>query len=335
MEHARRESATIAAMALPTGILGRIGSTPLVALARIGADLPVPVLVKCEHLNPGGSVKDRLALAIVDDAERRGVLRPGATIVEATAGNTGVGLALVAAVRGYRLVCVMPAKMSVDKRVALAQLGAEVVITENAPLADPRNFQNAARALAEEHGWFLADQFANPANPAVHEATTGPEILEQAGGRIGAFVAGAGTGGTITGVGRYLRRACPSARTILADPVGSLLADWVEGTTGDADTSYALEGIGQSAPPVVMDRSVIDGAERVSDEESFAMAGRLLREEGLLVGGSSGTAVVAALRVAARGELDGPVVALLPDGWDRYRSQPWLQALAGDYGPGA
>jgi cysteine synthase len=317
-------------MALPAGILGQIGSTPLVSLVHVGAGLPVPVLVKCEHLNPGGSVKDRLALAIVDDAEQRGVLRPGATIVEATAGNTGVGLALVAAVRGYRLVCVMPAKMSVDKRVALAQLGAEVVITDNAPLADPRNFQNAARRLAAERGWFLADQFANPANAAIHEATTGPEILEQAGGRIGAFVAGAGTGGTITGVGRYLRRTCPTARTILADPVGSLLAEWVEGTTGDADTAYALEGIGQSAPPAVMDRSVIDGAERVSDDESFAMAGRLLREEGLLVGGSSGTAVVAALRIAARGDVDGPVVALLPDGWDRYRSQPWLQALADD-----
>jgi cysteine synthase len=330
MERRRRESATIAPVALPQGILDQIGSTPLVALGRIGSGLPVRVLVKCEHLNPGGSVKDRLALAIVDDAERRGALEPGATIVEATAGNTGVGLALVAAVRGYRLVCVMPAKMSVDKRLALAQLGAEVVITENAPLADPRNFQNVARRLAAERDWFLADQFANPANPDIHEATTGPEILAQTGGRIGAFVAGAGTGGTLTGVGRYLRRACPAARVILADPVGSLLADWVEGTTGSPDLSYALEGIGQSAPPAVMDRDVIHGAERVSDDESFAMAGRLLREEGLLVGGSAGTAVVAALRVAARGDVDGPVVALLPDGWDRYRSQPWLQALAGE-----
>ncbi len=316
-------------MASTTGILDQIGSTPLVALAHIGSGLPLPVLVKCEHLNPGGSVKDRLALAIVDDAERRGLLQPGATIVEATAGNTGVGLALVAAVRGYRLVCVMPEKMSVDKRVALAQLGAEVIITDNAPLADPRNFQNLARSLAAERGWFLADQFANPANPGIHEATTGPEILAQAGGRIGAFVAGAGTGGTLTGVGRYLRTACPAARVILADPVGSLLADWVEGTTGDVDASYALEGIGQSAPPIVMDREVIHGAERVSDDESFAMARRLLREEGLLVGGSAGTAVVAALRIAARGEVAGPVVALLADGCDRYRSQPWMQLPEG------
>jgi len=315
---------------LPPGILERIGGTPLVPLTRIGAGLPVPVLAKCEHLNPGGSVKDRLALAIVDDAERRGVLRPGATIVEATAGNTGVGLALVAAVRGYRLVCVMPQKMSVDKRHALAQLGAEVVITDNAPLDDPRNFQNLARTLAAERGWFLADQFANPANADIHEATTGPEIVADCGGRVGAFVAGAGTGGTITGVGRYLRRACPSARVILADPVGSLLAAWVEGTTGDVDAAYAIEGIGQSAPPAVMDRTVIDGAERVTDDESFAMAARLLREEGLLVGGSAGTAVAAAVRVAARGGVDGPVVALLPDGWDRYRSQPWMQALGRD-----
>lgn len=314
--------------AMISGILDRIGSTPLVPLVSIGAGLPVPLLAKCEHLNPGGSVKDRLALAIVDDAEQRGVLAPGATIIEATAGNTGIGLALVAAVRGYELVCVMPQKMSIDKRHALAQLGARVVIAENAPLSDPRNFQQLARRLASEHGWFLADQFANPANPAMHEHMTGPEILAEAGGRIGAFVAGAGTGGTITGVGRFLQRACPTARVVLADPVGSLLAAWVDGTTGDAEAPYSIEGIGQGSPPANLDRTVIDAAERVSDEESFAITGRLLREEGLLVGGSAGTAVAAALRVARRGDLDGPVVALLPDAWDRYRSTPWMQALA-------
>ena len=172
-----------------SGILGHIGHTPLVALERVAAGLAVPVLVKCEHMNPGGSVKDRIALAIVDDAERRGQLRPGATLVEATAGNTGVGLALVAAVRGYRLVCVMPDKMSLDKRVALTALGAEVIVTANAPPSDPGNFRNVARRLADERGWFLTDQFCNPANVDVHLRTTGAEILAQTGGHVGAFVA--------------------------------------------------------------------------------------------------------------------------------------------------
>jgi cysteine synthase len=293
----------------------------------MAAGLDVPVLVKCEHLNPGGSVKDRIALAIVLDAERRGVLRPGDTIVEATAGNTGIGLALVAGARGYALVCVMPEKMSPDKRASLTALGARVEITPDAALDDPANFQQVARRLAAEHGWFLADQFCNPANPLVHEQVTGPEILAQSGGQIGAFVAGAGTGGTITGVGRFLRRACPGARVVLADPLGSGLADWVERGVAGPDTGYLIEGIGAGAPPLVMDRAVIDAAERIPDADSFAMVGRLLREEGLLVGGSAGTAVAAALRVARTGGLDGPVVAVLPDSWDRYLSTAWFKAL--------
>src|SRR6185437_7053362 len=292
-------------------ILDHIGGTPLVPLGRVAQGLPVPVLVKCEHMNPGGSVKDRTALAIVDDAERRGALRPGATLIEATAGNTGFGLALVAAVRGYRLVCVMPEKMSIDKRIALAATGARVVVTPNAPLDSPDNFQNVARRMAAEEGFFLTDQFKNPANVRVHEETTGPEILAQAGGKVGAFVAGAGTGGTITGVGRFLRRACPSARIVLADPPGSVLAQWA--LTGELgpNAPHQVEGIGSSKPPEILDRSVIDAAETVTDDESFAMALRLAREEGLFVGGSAGTAVVAALRVAARGGVDGPVVAIL------------------------
>src|SRR5262245_37271979 len=202
----------------PPSILDHIGRTPLVHLSRLAAGLPAPVLAKCEHLNPGGSVKDRIALAIIDDAERRGLLAPGATLIEATAGNTGIGLALVAAVRGYRLVCVMPEKMCADKRVALAAVGAEVMVVPNAPPASPDNFQNVARRLARERGWFLTDQFVNAANPRVHEATTGPEILEQCGDRIGAFVCGIGTGGTITGVGRFLKAHCPGVRIVLADP---------------------------------------------------------------------------------------------------------------------
>ena len=306
-------------------LLDQIGGTPLVPLRRLGAGLPVEVLAKCEHLNPGGSIKDRIARAIVDNAETRGVLRPGMTLVEATAGNTGMGLALVAAIRGYALVCVMPEKMSADKRAALAAVGARVVITPNAPPASPENFRNVARRMAEEHGWFLTDQFNNPANVRIHEHTTAAEILEQTNGRIGAFVAGAGTGGTISGVGRRLKAAVPGVRIVLADPIGSGLADWVETGHIGPDGSYAVEGIGGSEAPQNLHRDVIDAAERISDAESFAMVQRLVREEGLLVGGSAGTNVVAALRVAAQGALDGPVVTVLPDAWDRYRAKPWMQ----------
>jgi cysteine synthase len=307
-------------------ILDHVGQTPLVELRRIGAGLPVPLLAKCEHMNPGGSVKDRIAVAIIEDAERSGRLRPGDTLVEATAGNTGIGLAIVAAVKGYALVCVMPEKMSADKRTALAQLGARVVVARNAPPGDPDNFQQVALRLAAENGWFLTDQFRNPANVEVHERQTGPEILEQARGQVGAFVAGVGTGGTITGVGRYLKAHCPAAQVVLADPVGSGLAGWVRDRALGPDGAYAVEGIGSSAVPEVFDASVVDSAEEVSDEESFAMVGRLIREEGLLVGGSSGTAVVAAVRTAAKSP-PGPVVVLLADGWDRYRSKPWMQGL--------
>ncbi|QDU21372.1 PLP-dependent cysteine synthase family protein [Urbifossiella limnaea] len=308
-----------------TTILDRIGNTPLVRLNRVASGCPVPVYGKCEFLNPGGSGKDRIAKAIVDDAERRGVLRSGMTLIEATAGNTGIGLALVAAVRGYRLVCVMPEKMSEDKRAALRAAGAEVVVTPNAPPHDPQNFQQAARRLAAERGWFLTDQFAHPANPRVHEETTGPEILEQCGGRVGAFVCGVGTGGTITGVGRYLRARAPGASVILADPVGSRLAHLVNPAHPDHDAAYAVEGIGGSVAPPVLDFAVIDIAERVSDDESFAMTGRLIREEGLLVGGSSGTAVAAALRIAARSQHSDPIVVLLADSWDRYLSRAWIR----------
>ncbi len=311
-------------------IVDHIGRTPLVELRRLGAGLRVPVLVKCEHLNPGGSVKDRIAAAIVADAEARGLLTPGMTLIEATAGNTGVGLALMAAARGYSLVCVMPEKMSDDKRAALRGLGARVIITADAAPSHPDNFRNVARRLAAERGWFLTDQFNNPVNVRVHAETTAIEILEQTGGRVGAFVAGAGTGGTISGVGRRLKQELARVQVVLADPLGSSLADWVETGTLGADGAYAVEGIGGSEAPANLHREVIDRAERVSDAESFATALRLIREEGLLVGGSAGTNVAAALRVAARGDVDGPVVTVLPDGWDRYRSKPWL----GDAGRG-
>lgn len=302
-------------------ILDAIGNTPLVPIARIAAGRRHRVLVKCEHMNPGGSVKDRLARAIVDDAERRGLLAPGAVLVEATAGNTGVGLALIAAVRGYKLVCVMPQKMSEDKRQSLRALGAEVVITDDAPPGDPRHFQSVARRIAEERGAFLTDQFRNPANPRVHEETTGPELWSQCEGHLGAFVAGVGTGGTLTGVGRYLKARDPKVRIVLADPQGSRLAGFVRtGLLGEG-SPYLVEGIGASEVPATFDPSVVDDVEVVTDRESFEMAHRLVREEGLLVGGSAGTAVAAALRVADDPRVDGPVVALLPDAWDRYRSK--------------
>lgn len=298
-------------------ILDHIGHTPLVPLGAVAAGCRVPVLAKCEHLNPGGSVKDRIALAIVDAAEAAGRLQPGDTLVEATAGNTGMGLALVAALRGYRLLCVMPEKMSHDKRAALRAVGAQVVITDNAPPGDPRNFQSVARRLAEQPRHLLADQFCNPANVAAHEHGTGPEILAQAPD-VAAFVAGVGTGGTLTGVGRFLKSRT-HARIVLADPVGSRLTGLINDGALGADGAYLVEGIGSSAVPEVFDPTVVDEAIAVSDTDAFAMARRLVREEGLLVGGSAGTAVVAALTLARR-DLDGPVVVLLPDSWDRYRS---------------
>ena len=310
-----------------TSVLEAIGNTPLVELRRISAGLPVPVFAKCEHMNPGGSIKDRIAKAIVLDAEQSGTLRPGMTLIEATAGNTGIGLAIVAATRGYKLVCVMPEKMCVDKRTTLISLGAEVIIVANAPPSDPGNFRNVALRLSIERGWFLTNQFSNPANIRIHEETTAEEILRQTSRHIGAFVVGAGTGGTITGVGRRLKACVAGVKIILADPIGSSLADWVETGSYGKDSTYGIEGIGASEAPDNLHPAVIDGAERISDVESYAMVRRLIREEGLLVGGSAGTNVAAAVRVAAKGGNGGPVVTILPDSWDRYRSKPWMQSI--------
>jgi cysteine synthase len=309
-------------------LLDTIGETPLVELRRLSEGCRVPIFGKCEQTNPGGSVKDRIAWAIVRDAETRGVLHPGMTLIEATAGNTGFGLALVAAVRGYRLVCVLPEKMAEEKRLALAAAGARVIVSPNAPPSDPRNFQNVARRLAHRYGWFLTEQFTNPANPAIHEATTGPEVWRQTNGTLGAFVAGAGTGGTLTGVGRYLRRVGSTAQVVLADPCGSRLAHLVEPQRWpDVDAPYAVEGIGGSVVPGNLDLSVVHRAEVVSDAESFAMTARLIHDEGLFVGGSTGTLAVAARRIAQQPEISGPVVMILCDSWDRYRSQAWMREI--------
>ena len=304
--------------------LSLVGGTPLVRLSRLDADLRWPVYGKCEYLNPSGSVKDRIAVSIVDALEASGALLPGGTLVEATAGNTGLGLAVVAAVRGYRLVTVMPEKMSPDKRTALRMAGADVHVTDNAPPDDPRNFQHVARRLAEENGWTLTDQFKHPANIAAHEHGTGPEILADLPD-VAAFVAGAGTGGTLTGVARAFRAAGSAATVWLADPVGSLLATKLDGGPGE-DGAYAVEGIGSSQVPDNLDLDLLAGAVRVDDAESFAVTRRLIREEGLLVGGSAGTNVAAALRLANRESTGGPVVTVLCDSWDRYYSTEWFRA---------
>jgi cysteine synthase len=291
-----------------------------------------PILGKCEHLNPGGSVKDRIALAIVNQAERDGLLNSGSTLVEATAGNTGIGLALVCAHRGYGLVCVMPEKMAEDKRQALRALGAEVVITDNAPPDDPRNFQQVAKAIAESRPNSLwTNQFANAANPLIHETTTGPELWQQTDGRVAAFVAGVGTGGTITGVGRYLKSKNPKIKIVLADPKGSRLTDLINRGVLGEDGAYLVEGIGSSQVPAVFDPSMVDTAIAITDRQSFTMSERLIREEGLLVGPSAGTIVAAALEFSQRNEVEGPIVALLPDSWDRYWSKTldpqWMAQL--------
>lgn len=254
------------------------------------------------------------------------------TMIEGTAGNTGVGLALIAAARGYRLICVLPEKMASDKRIALRQLGSEVIITRNAPLSNPDNFRNVAARMAEENGWFLTNQFHNPANIEAHYGNakfpgTGQEILAQMHGQsIGAFVASSGTGGTITGVARRLKERDPNTRVVLADPVGSSLADWVTTGTLGPDSPFAVEGIGSGSVPSNLHRDILDSAEKVADVEAFAMVERLAKEEGITTGGSTGVNVVAAVRIAATQNVKGPIVTIVCDQWDRYKSTAWMKA---------
>lgn len=311
-------------MPLYDTILQMIGHTPLVRLARVASQCPAVILGKVEMLNPGGSVKDRIALAMIEQAEREGKLRPGATLVEATAGNTGVGLAMVAAVRGYRCVFVMPQKMSREKEDLLRAYGADVIRTPNAPPGDSDNFMEVARRLAQENGWFLPDQFANAANPDIHYRTTGPEIWTDSEGKVDAFVCGVGTGGTLSGAGRYLKEQNSSVQVVLADPQGSTLS-------GGQAGAYLLEGIGSSQPPPNYDPTVMDEALVVTDKEAFQMARRLAREEGLLVGGAAGCAVAAAIQYGNRTENAGKtIVALLPDTGRNYLSKifndDWMRA---------
>jgi cystathionine beta-synthase len=306
-------------------ILQSIGRTPMVRLCRLAEGLKAKIYVKLESQNPGGSVKDRVGLAMISEAERRGWLRPGGTIIEATAGNTGVGLAMVAAVRGYRSIFVLPDKMSSEKIALLRAYGAEVVITPTSVAPDsPESYNGVADRLAREiPGAWRPNQFTNLANPEVHYRTTGHEIWEQTEGRITAFVAGVGTGGTITGVGRYLKEQNPEVRIIGADPEGSVLS-------GDKPRPWKVEGIGEDFVPKTFNSQVVDEWIRVSDAESFHTARALARREGILAGGSSGTNVAAALRYAQRLTEEHLVVALVPDTGRNYLSKlyddEWLKS---------
>ncbi|SDR86569.1 cystathionine beta-synthase [Agrococcus carbonis] len=306
-------------------ILETIGDTPLVRLTKVTAGIAATVLAKVEFLNPGGSVKDRIALAMIEDAEAKGLLRPGGTIVEPTSGNTGVGLALVAQQKGYRCVFVCPDKVAEDKMATLRAYGAEVVVTPTAVAPDsPESYYGVAdRLTAEIEGAYQPNQFFNPAAPGAHEATTGPEIWRDTAGRLTHLVVGAGTGGTITGTGRFVKRASDGAvRVIAADPDGSIYS-------GGTGRPYLVEGVGEDMWPGNYDPSVVDEVLAVDDAEAFAMTRRLAREEGLLVGGSSGMAVVAALRVARELPADAVVVVILPDSGRGYLqkvySDEWMR----------
>jgi cystathionine beta-synthase len=284
------------------------------------------VVAKLKFLNPGGSVKDRIGIAMIADAERRGALRPGATIVEATSGNTGVGLAIAAAVRGYHTVFVMPDKMSEEKIRLLRAFGARVVITPTAVAPDdPRSYYSVSRRIAEETtGAFYAGQYHNPVNPQAHYETTGPELWRQAGGRLDVLVAGMGTGGTISGAGRYLKERHPGVIVVGADPVGSVYTEYFRTRVLPEAHTYKVEGIGEDFLPTTMDFSVVDQVIPVTDREAFLMTRRLVREEGLFCGGSSGTALAAALKyLRARPDLGEGlrVVVILPDDGSRYLSK--------------
>lgn len=315
-------------MTIHPDLLALVGDTPLVALDRVGAGVPGRLVAKMELLNPGGSVKDRIGFAMIEAAEREGALRPGGVIVEPTSGNTGVGLAIAAARKGYRCIFVMPDKMSQEKISLLRAYGAEVVVcpTEVAP-ESPRSYYSVASRLAEEiPGAMQPNQYYNMANPQAHYQATGPEIWEQTEGKVAAFVAGVGTGGTISGVGRYLKERNPDVLIVGADPEGSIYTD------PDDIHPYLTEGIGEDFWPATFDRDIVDRWERVSDRETFLMTRRITQEEGILVGGSSGTAVVAALRVAADMSKGDIVVVLLPDGGRSYLSKIYNDGWMSQHG---
>ena len=295
-------------------ILETIGHTPLVKLSKMGADLECNLYAKCEFMNPGGSVKDRIAYQMVTDAEKSGRIKPGDTLIEATSGNTGIGVALAGAVRGYRVIITLPEKMSHEKQVTLLSLGAEVVRTPTeVAWDDPQSHISVAKKLNSEiENSHILDQYANPSNPEAHYYGTGAEIIEDLNGKVDMVVMGAGTGGTITGVSRKVKESCPQAIIVGADPEGSILA-------GEGEIKpYYVEGIGYDFIPDVLDRSVVDTWVKTNDEASFALARRAIREEGLLVGGSCGSALQAALEKAKNLKAGQNCVVILPDGIRNY-----------------
>ena len=315
-------------MKIADTILDLIGNTPLVKLNKVTEGIGATVLVKLEYFNPGGSAKDRIATRIIDAAERDGLLLPGGTIVEPTSGNTGVGLALVAQQRGYRCVFVLPDKVGEDKRNVLTAYGAEVVVTPTSVAPDdPESYYSVSDRLAREiPGAFKPNQYANPNGPLSHYESTGPEIWRDTDGTVTHFVAGVGTGGTITGTGRYLREVSgDTVRIIGADPEGSVYS-------GGTGRPYLVEGVGEDFWPAAYDPAVVHEVIAVSDADSFAMTRRLALEEGILVGGSSGMAVVAALRAAATLPADAVVVVLLPDGGRGYLGKIFNDKWMRSYG---
>ena len=302
-------------------VLALIGNTPLVRLGSFDTG-PCELFVKLESQNPGGSIKDRIGLAMIEAAERSGAIGPGSTLVEATAGNTGLGLALVAARKGYHLILVIPDKMSQEKIFHLRAMGAEVRMTRSdVAKGHPDYYQDLAQRIAAETGGYYVNQFGNPANPVAHETTTGPEIWQQIGGRLDAMVCGVGSGGTITGLSRYFARVAPHVEMVLADPAGSVLADYVRtGRVGTAG-SWVVEGIGEDFIPPIADLSRVRHAYTISDEESLLTARALLRQESILAGSSSGTLVAAALRYCREQRAPKRVATLVCDSGNKYLSK--------------
>jgi cysteine synthase A len=301
-------------------IAATVGKTPMVELRRIGAGLPARLAVKLESKNPCGSVKDRIGVAMIEDAERRGALGPGATIVECTSGNTGIALAFLAAARGYRLILTMPERMSAERVALLRYLGAEVVLTPGTLMRDAR--VKADELAASIPGSVKVEQFDNPANPDIHRRTTGPEIWDDTGGEVAAFVAGVGTGGTITGVGEVLKKNKPGVRIVAVEPENAAVL------SGKTPRNHHIQGIGAGFVPKILNRSIIDEVATVSEDAAFENARRLAREEGILAGISSGAALAAALAVARRPEFEGKlVVTMVCDTGERYLSTPLMSEL--------
>ena len=311
-EQRRLKASVSAGEEIADSVLDVIGNTPLVRLHRVVPEGAAEVLGKMESLNPGGSVKDRIALSMIEEAEASGELKPGDTIVEPTSGNTGIGLAMAAAVKGYRLILTMPEDMSMERRKLLARFGAELVLTP--AIEGMSGAVYAAQELVDNHGYFMPQQFNNLANPEIHRRTTGPEILKATEGRIDAFVAGVGTGGSITGIGEVLKQHDPSILVVAVEPAASpVLAGGKAGLTG-------IQGIGASFVPSVLNNDIYDELIAVKDEDAYAMTLRLTREEGLLVGVSAGANVFASLQVAQKLGSGKRVVTILPDTGERYLS---------------